>query len=199
MDLKVPCSVCGTDYSKPGPNDYAIQDGKKTVRQVFAGALDWSPYVMLKLMHRDWVRPLGETADGTLPEQNKPSPRVVVALIFWTYFETLMGWYYEAATSDLPKPVAVDLLNRYGTIGSRLDRLHRILFETRYADDLNELGCSTIRAHLENLQKQRNAFLHGTPEAISDTLVGETVRLLPDFNEAWIKSFNLRCAKRKLE
>jgi len=37
---------------------------------------------------------------------------------------------------------------------------------------------------------------NGNPEAISDTLVDETVRLLPEFHEAWIKSFNLRCAKR---
>jgi hypothetical protein len=195
MELKSTCPVCGTDYREPGADDYIIHDGKKIVRQVFAGALDWSPYVMLRLMHRDWQRPLGDSGTGALPEQNRPSPRVVVVLIFWTYFETLMSWYYETATSNLPKPVAADLLNRYGTIGSRLDRLHRILFKARYGDDLDKLGCSAIRFHLANLQKQRNAFVHGNPEAIDDALVEETVRLMPAFHEAWIQSFNLRCAR----
>lgn len=193
MDLKSPCPICSADYSKPGPDDFIVRDGIKVPSQILPGALDWSPYVMLQIMHRDWLRPVGAVDNEALPERTSPSRRVVVVLIFWTYFETLMSWYYETATSNLPISVASDLLSRYGTIGSRLDRLHRILFDTRYGDDLDKLGCSKIRAHLENLQTQRNAFVHGNPEAINDALVDETARLLPEFHAAWIRSFNLRC------
>jgi hypothetical protein len=57
-----------------------------------------------------------------------------------------------------------------------------------------ELGCGAIWQQLEVVQRQRNAFMHGNPEAITDGLVADTVRLVPEFHEAWIKSFNLRCA-----
>jgi len=195
MDLKDPCPVCATDYSVLGADEFIVRDGIRMPAQVFAGALDWSPYVMLKLMYSDWQRPLGEP-DAALPPENSPSSRALVVLIFWTYFETLMGWYYETATSELPESVALDLLSRYTSIGARLDRLHRVLFKTRYGEDLDRLGCSPIRTHLTNLQKQRNAFVHGNPQAISDALVQDTIRLLPEFHDAWIRSFNLRCAKR---
>lgn len=195
MNVKAPCPVCATDYSKLEQTEIVIDGRVHLVPPAFNGPLDWSPYVMLKLMYRDWQRPLGDQ-DASLPADKRPSSRVLVVLIFWTYFETLMGWYYETATSALPKPVASDLLTRYGTIGARIDRLHRILFEARYCEDLDDLGHTAVRAHLNNLQKQRNAFVHGNPEAIGDALVEDTVRLLPEFHEAWIESFNLRCAKR---
>jgi hypothetical protein len=197
MDLKAPCPVCTTDYSKLTPTTFTTRDGVRIPKHIFAGALDWSPFVMLRLMHRDWLRPVGEDDNDALPVGSRPSPRALVVLIFWTYFETLMNWYYETATSELPKSIASDLLNRYGSIGARLDRLHRILFEAKYGEDLDRLGCSAVRTHLDNLQKQRNAFVHGNPEAISDALVEDTVRFMPIFHEAWIRSFNLRCAKRR--
>jgi len=196
VDLQAPCPMCGADYSDPPPTEIAVDGVMRIVPQAFQGALDWSPYVMLKLMHRDWQRPLLED-NGAAPGAPSPSPRVVVVLVFWTYFETLMDWYYEMAMSGLPKSVATDFLTRYASIGARLDRLHRILFEARYGDDLDQLGHNTVRVLLEKLQKHRNAFVHGNPEAIDDGLVEETVRMLPAFHEAWIDSYNLRCAVRR--
>lgn len=49
---------------------------------------------------------------------------------------------------------------------------------------------------LEAAQRKRNAFMHGNPESITDALVDDTVRLIPEFHEAWIKAFNMRCARR---
>jgi hypothetical protein len=193
MDVKAPCPVCAMDYSKRESVGSGGRDKGEIVAQVFQGALDWSPYVMLKLMHQDWCRPLSVEDDASLPATSRPSPRALIVLIFWTYFETLMTWYYEAATRRLPPAVAADLLTRYGSIGGRLDRLHRVLFQAKYGDDLDQLGFADIRAHLENLQERRNAFIHGTPEAIDDALVDDTARLMPRFHEAWIRSFNLRC------
>lgn len=188
------CPVCGTDYRISEPLQIAIDGDVAIYQRVFQGALDWSPYSMLQIMHRDWLRPLPDADDCLLPSEKAPSARVLVVLVFWTYFETLMEWYYATACERLPEAVARDLLNRYGTIGSRLDRLHRILFDTTFGMDLETAGYADIRKHMENLQTQRNAFVHGSPEAITDSLVEETVRLLPRFHEAWITSFNQRCA-----
>ncbi len=196
MDLNDDCPVCATNYRNISPTEIVTEGKTVLVPQAFAGALDWSPYAMLQLMHRDWVRPLGRDNGLSLPKENRPSERVLVILLFWTYFETLMGWFYETATSELPRPVASDLLSRYASIGARLDRLHRILFGNRYGDDLDDLGYSSVRTHLENVQQQRNAFVHGMPEAVGDELVEATVNLLPKFHESWIESFNLRCTRR---
>jgi hypothetical protein len=197
MDLKAPCPVCGCDYRNLQPNQYVVSGRVLTVPSAFAGALDWSPYVMLQLMEREWVRPLPKEGKlSALPQGNTPSSRALLVLIFWTYFESLMGWFYETATNGLPGTVGADLLRRYNFIGARLDRLHKILFGVTYKDDLNRLGCGTIWQYLEEVQRQRNGFMHGNPESITDVLVEDTVRLIPEFHEAWIKSFNMRCARR---
>ncbi|ODA68961.1 hypothetical protein A7A08_00795 [Methyloligella halotolerans] len=186
VDLNDPCPICGADYSKVEPVEVIIDGSPVTVSPALQGALDWSPYVMLKLMHQEWLRPLSEE-DWVLPEASQPSPRLVIVLVFWTYFEALMDRYFEAVTSELPRAVATDLLARYSGIGVRLDRLHRVFFNARYGEDLDRLGFTAIRVHLELLQKRRNAFVHGDPAAISDELVEDTVRLLPQFHEAWFK------------
>ena len=117
--------------------------------------------------------------------------------MFWTYFETLMGKFYENPTRSLPASVGADLLRRYRFIGDRMDRLHKILFGSSYGQDLEQLGHVKVRLHLEKVQELRNAFIHGNPESIGDSLVAETVEMVPEFHHAWIASFNLRCAKRR--
>lgn len=197
MLSNAPCPVCGHDYTNIGPQEVVIDGRTFLVPQAFAGALDWSPYVMLQLMHRDWIRPLGDLSNDHLPNDNRPSPHVLVVLLFWIYFETLMGWFYEAATSKLRSSISADLLTRYGYVGMRVDRLHRALFDTTYWNDLDALGHSSVRQHLDKVQRQRNAFAHGNPEALSDALVQDTVNLIPKFHDAWIQSFNMRCAQRR--
>jgi hypothetical protein len=54
MDLKAACPVYGTDYSKSGP-DYIMHGDQKIAARAFAGALDWSPYVMFKLVFREAI------------------------------------------------------------------------------------------------------------------------------------------------
>lgn len=195
VDLNLPCPICKTDYTSVEPMKIERNGKVMMVPPVFAGALDWSPYAMLRIMHRDWLRPLPAEYASSLPPASEPSSKVLVVLMFWTYFETLMNWYFETAMSELPNAVATDLLKRYNGIGARLDRLHQILFDTTYGDDLDMLGNTKIRKHIDNVQRQRNAFVHGKPEAISDELVEQTVTLMPRFHEAWIQTFNMRCAK----
>ena len=197
MDLMAPCPICGTDYRNLPPTEHVVDGKVITYSPTFAGALDYSPYVFLQLMHREWRRPMDEedTFSG-LPEGSRPARRLLLVLTFWTYFESLMGWFYESATRNLPGRVSSDLLRRYNSIGGRLDRLHRVLFDSTYGQDLDLLGFASVRRHLELIQTQRNAFMHGNPQSITDSLVEETVVLIPKFHEAWIESFNRRCAKR---
>ena len=115
------CPVCATDYRNPAPLEMMIDGKLHVMPQAFAGALGWSHYVMLQLMHREWLRPLLDEVDpSSVPPGHKPSPRVLVVLLFWTFFETMMGRFYETATAGLPGPVGADLLKRYNSIGSRL-------------------------------------------------------------------------------
>ena len=92
--------------------------------------------------------------------------------------------------------VAEDTLQRYSGIGVRLDRLYRVLFATTYWADLNELGYNDVSAHLLEVQRCRNAFAHGEPNAISDTLAASVVANLKREHEAWIAIYNRRGARR---
>jgi hypothetical protein len=198
MDLKAPCPVCGNDCRNVGPSEYLIDGKVITVPPAFAGALDYSPYVLLQLMHREWCRKTDdEDSFSGLPEGSRPARQLLVALTFWTYFESPMGWFYESATQTLPVRITGDLLRRYNFIGARLDRLHRVLFDSTYEQDLDLSGFAPVRQHLELIQKQRNAFMHGNPQSITDSLVEETAAIIPRFHEAWIHTFNRRCARHR--
>jgi hypothetical protein len=53
------------------------------VSQAFAGALNWSQYAMLQLMHREWLRLLLEDIKpSALPEGHQPSSPVLILLLF---------------------------------------------------------------------------------------------------------------------
>lgn len=188
---EVACSVCNFDPLDFKPTEMQINGQVVRMPVAFQGPLDWSPYAMLKLMHREWLRPVEDTASF------RTSSRAFVVIMFWTYFEALMTWYFEAATDPLPRPVATDLLNRYNSIGARLDRLHKILFSVRYRDDLDKLGFGNLWEHLETLQKKRNEFIHGNPEALDDATVFATAREIPAFHKAWIATFNRRCTAQQ--
>jgi hypothetical protein len=75
-----------------------------------------------------------------------------------------------------------------------MDRLYRILFDTRIEVDLGKLGYGTVYDHLLKIQSRRNDFIHGNAEAIDDGLVCETVERLHDVQAAWVALYNLRCA-----
>ncbi len=191
-ELPRPCPVCQVEFSDDREIEIEIGGKKKTIlRTAHAGALNWSQYALLTMMHRDWTRPLSPEA-----ALHNVSPRALVVLVFWTFFESLMDWFYVAAMAELPLGFGRDLLSRHSAIGARIDRLHRVLFSCKYYADLKIVGGERIALHLERLQRSRNDFIHGNPEAIDDDLVIKTVHLFSEFCEVWIRSFNLRCAKR---
>jgi hypothetical protein len=164
---------------------------------VTQGAIAWSTYVLLQLMQREWERPLVERDFfGSMPAEKRPSQRLAIVILFWTLFEGLMDKFMDAGLADLPDGVREDLLRRYGTIGSRLDRLYRLTWSTTFWEDLRNLGFGTEAGHLKNVQKRRNDFVHGNPESIDDGLVQVTVEHLQTVQQGWIAVYNLRCTRR---
>lgn len=190
------CPICQRDWE---PKTETVRDSSGTARTVYMammGAIDWSEYVLLKMMHVEWQRPAGHSnALSGLPEERRPSARLVVLILFWTLFERLMERLFADAMKELPSRVAADLLRRYAGIGLRLDRLFPLLFDTTFAAELERLGFPTIKTHLDRVQAARNAFLHGNPEAITDGLVLATAERLPEVQEAWIALYNSRCVQ----
>ncbi|MBE9179386.1 hypothetical protein IQ268_12515 [Oculatella sp. LEGE 06141] len=196
MHFHSPCLICGQDYRNT-PNQKITIDGQVVeVAASFRGAIGYSDYTLLRLMYQEWQRPLAmEDCFPGMPIEKRPSLRLMIVILFWTLFESLMDRFFEAATYHLPKPISEDILNRYSSIGSRFDRLYKILFSTTMASDLRQLGYGDLMTHLTEIQKKRNAFIHGEPEAINDDLVRVTLERLPEVQRAWIGLYNLRCTR----
>ena len=151
---------------------------------------DWT---FLRMLQREWFRPVTD-ADryGPAAEENGASARAIVVLVFWSYFETRIERLFRE-TAAVPGKVMEYLLDRHG-VGARLDRLYKVVYSTTYWADLNDLGYGKVAALLRKVQKSRNDFAHGQPEAIDDALVEELVRRLKDEHEAWTAVFNRRLA-----
>jgi hypothetical protein len=196
IDASNPCFVCGSDYSNLPDLEITVQGKTLKVPQSLQGAIDWSEYVLLKLLHREWVRPMGipDPFDG-MPDPARPSQRLAIVLLFWTYFEALMQRLYESGMENLPAPIREDILKRYNFIGARMQRLHHLLFNCTFAEDLSRLGYSTVAEHLAQLQKVRNDFVHGKSSSITDDIVAQTVEFFPAFQRGWVCVFNARCTK----
>ncbi len=80
-------------------------------------------------------------------------------------------------------------------IGPRLNDFYRVAFDSTYRKDLEDLGHGVIWTHLDKVQKQRNKFAHGQPQAIDDSLVHSLVEHLKLEHEAWIAVFNKRATR----
>lgn len=196
MPLSDPCPVCGLSYADWGPVEMEIAGRRVTLPQAFPGAETWSHYVLLRLMHQEWTRPLPpEPVFAGMPAERAPSPRLAVVILYWSMFEELVTRLLEAATRDLPPRIAADLLGRHAAIGARVDRLYKLLFATTFAHDLRDAGYADVATHVERVQTHRNAFIHGDPEAIGDELVRTTVDMVPQTIRAWITLYNRRCAR----
>jgi hypothetical protein len=165
---------------------------RRTPQIALQGALSWTTHSLLVLMKREWDRPLLELDQG-LAAGAQPSQRMLIVILFWTLFEHHMDRFFDAALGALPPSIRMDLLRRYATIGSRMDRLYKLAFDTTLEKDLADLGYGRVYDHLLKVQSKRNKFVHGDSEAIDDALVRETVENLPDVQAAWVALFNLRC------
>ncbi len=157
----------------------------------------YEDYIYLQLLEREWKRPVTEEDRLAEPDPSRrPSPRAAIIVLFWSYFETRVDRLLRASMRVVPPRLTDDTLQRYSSIGARLDRLYRVLFQTTYWADLTDLGFDDMRHHLLHVQERRNAFAHGNPSSIDDSLVATVVENLKREHEAWIAAYNRRATGR---
>lgn len=148
------------------------------------------------MIQREWERNDGHAWLDSISPAHRPSSRAGVALMFWTYFETRMARLLRVGLGDARPALAEDFLERYWTVNARMNQAYRVLFDSSYQRDLEQLGCGDVWRLLREVQQARNSFMHGAPEAITDELVTRLVENLKREHEAWIAVFNHRLPPR---
>jgi hypothetical protein len=189
------CSGCGSPIPSNESLRVKLDNGTEClVPQAHAGGeAGFEDWLWLMMLESEWKRSLTE-ADRFLsvPEPSRPAARTAIVILFWSYFETRINRLIREGMNDLPAPIAKELMNRHGSIGSKLERLYRLLFSSTYWDDLITAGYPKIEALLKKVHAARNRFVHGHPEAIDNAIVAELVESLQAEHESWIAVFNMR-------
>ena len=194
-----PCLVCGADLPKDEEQTITLSDGQEiSVASAYMGAeTRYEDHVYLQLMEREWERMTRDSTTATqMPFTEQASVGASIVLLFWTYFETRLEHLLRDGLQHVPPPFLEDALNRYSSVGARLKRFYKIAFDSTYHSDLACLGYSDVSSHLARVHKQRNAFVHGSPQSIDDSLATSVVEMLKREHEAWISVYNLRASKR---
>ena len=194
-----PCPACGADLPKEG-HTFIVDDGQKiSTPPVYMGAESrYEDYVYLQLMEREWERMKRDSvSQSRLSHTEQVSTGASLVLLFWTYFETRLEHLLRNGLRHVPSSFLEDALNRYSSVGARMDRFYRIAFDSTYHLDLGSLGYSDVSTHLARVQEQRNAFVHGSPQSIDDSLAVSVVEMLKREHEAWIAVFNHRVSRPK--
>jgi hypothetical protein len=187
------CPICKND-NRGKEITFLLKDGTETTvpTATLMGPLDYTSYSILELMRLEWERPVSSHNDRAESAYKIPE-RLLIVILFWSLFENLMDVFFTKALRKIPPNISDDLLSRYGTIGSRMDRLYKLLFSITLKDDLISIGKEKISEHLKQLQNKRNEFIHGKPYAIDEKLINETLSELQETQGAWIQLYNKRC------
>ena len=194
-----PCLACGTDLPQE-EHTLRLEDGQEiSILPAYMGAeTRYEDYVYLQLMEREWERMTRDLASqNRLPHTDQVSTGASLVLLFWTYFETRLEQLLRDGLKHVPSSFLEDALSRYSSVGARLERFYKIAFSSTYHTDLVSLGHSDVSTHLIKVQKQRNAFVHGLPQSIDNSLAISVVEMLKGEHEAWIAVYNHRVSKTK--
>lgn len=185
------CPICSHDWASATLTLREPDGHLRRIPAAMMGAIDWADYVLLKLMHVEWIREAGHSQTlASIPQERRPSTRLILVILFWTLFERMIEQTFTVGLKALPPAVANDLLKRYSGIGNRIDRLYPLIFGKSLALDMRELGYERTYQHLMAVQRARNEFIHGHPEGITDALVEATVCRLHEVTQAWIAVHN---------
>ena len=193
-----PCLACGVDLPKDVEQTVELDDGRKIlVQPAYAGAeTRYEDYVYLQLMEREWERMTRDSASqNLLPHTAQVSTGTSLVLLFWTYFETRLEHLLRDGLQHIPPRFLEDALNRYSAVGARMKRFYKIAFDSTYHSDLVSLGYPDVSTHLARIHRQRNEFVHGSPNSIDDSLATSVVEMLKQEHEAWIAVYNHRVSK----
>ncbi|MDB5935441.1 MAG: hypothetical protein JWQ01_2785 [Massilia sp.] len=185
-----PCPACDAPPYDCSPQRIKLPDGTEMeIPTAFMGAEGrYEDYLYLHMMEREWVR----SAVPSPQMLNGVSEKASVVLLFWTYFETRIERLLRVGLKGVPTTLAEDTLDRNSSIAARLERLYKVLFGTTYEKDLKESGYTDLYLHIKEVQRRRNEFMHGNPQAIDDAFVFKVVEKLQEEHEAWIHLFNKR-------
>lgn len=196
--LEGDCPTCKSPAYIPKRHLVRLESGAEVeVMDTFMGAdARYEDWVYLMMLEREWKRPLAD-ADRypNIVESSRPAPRAVIVLLFWSYFETRIERLFREGMREIGNAIQEDLLRRYASVGSRLDRLYKMVFGATYWSDLRDLGFERVATLLQRLQDRRNKFAHGQPAAIDEELINSLVEGLKDEHEAWIAVFNKRVTR----
>ena len=200
--LKNPCPACGVDRPEPPKQIIVLNDGREySIASASMGAeKGYEDYVYLELMEREWKRMMRDSASkDPMPHADKVSTGASIVLLFWTYFETRIERLLRNGLQHVPPRFLEDALKRYSFVGARLTTFYKIAFDSTYLSDLTSLGYSDVGSHLSRIQKQRNAFVHGSSQSIDDALATSVVEMLRREHEAWITVYNHRVISSESE
>lgn len=191
------CPVCKQKI-KPRIVEYIDQSGNKIkVSSALMGAIDYTVFSLLRLIQREWERELtNEDIFNGIEDEKKPSQKLIIVILFWSLFESLMDTFFEHAMYLLTENIKKDLLKRYFSIGIRLDKLYPLLFETNFSKDFISVSNENLYLLLIEIKKIRNEFIHGNPEAITDEIVNKVINNLVPIQKAWIDLYNLKCTRK---
>jgi hypothetical protein len=194
------CDACGQPLPEPEWMEVRGADGQVVrIPPAYMGAeSQYQDYVFLDLLAAQWLRPTTQEEEfESIAESHRPAAKAIVVLVFWTYFEAkIERLLREPNRGAIPPRVLDDLLQRHASIGSRLGRAYKVLFDTTYFAELKALGFSELADVMKEVQTARNAFVHGHPEAITTALTQKLVENLENEHNAWIAAFNARMAAR---
>lgn len=188
------CPACQAPAYDLTPRNEFIAGREMTFNPTFMGAEGrYEDYIHLQMLQREWERPASEFEHfANISDANRPSAGAALVLLFWSYFETRIERLFRVALRSLPPRILESQLKRYPGIGSRLDELYKIAFDTSYFDDLNAHGFEGVARLLKDIRKRRNDFAHGRPQMINDLTAEAIVTGLRDEHEAWVTVFNSR-------
>ncbi|CAN7724993.1 hypothetical protein LJR290_006156 [Variovorax sp. LjRoot290] len=186
------CKVCnGKISSEPVVIEVAPGRFERILPAMMGAEGRYEDYLYLELIEREWKRPVASSAAGLL-QNTSISERASVVMLFWTYFEGRIERLVRLGLATVPEALREDVLAKYASVGSRMDRLYKLIFGTTYFNDLRAVGCANMVDFLGEVQARRNEFTHGKPSAINDLLAAQVVRQLRDEHFAWIEVFNHR-------
>lgn len=193
-EIDASCPACGADPFDTSPETMTIDGRTMVIGRAFPGAEGrYEDYVYLEMLQREWERPAVEFERFShFADAKRPSARVALVLLFWSYFETRIERLHRTAMRALPQRVLDDALRRHQGMHSRLYELYKIFFGVSYFDDLRNQGFHEIANLLEKIHKCRNEFSHGKPQAINDELVSKLVENLKAEHDSWIAVYNSR-------
>lgn len=192
------CPLCGFEHKPVIFTNELIKKGFPSVPTItLMGAIAYNTHVILGLMKREWERPLTAGKEVAGYNNQEVPERLIIVLLFWTLFESLMDQLVSKKLESIPPKIAKDLLKRYSTINNRIGDLYKMVFENSFKEDLQEVGFPHLYDHIKNVQEKRNDFIHNNPKAIDEQMINDTVKYLQDVQQAWILIYNKRSTKNK--